>query len=123
LGASARKPAELCVPALRPPVGPTPTVTPTLACPDCTGGTGTPSATATPAPTATPPPLCGNGTIDPGEECDGSATTSCPVACTPLCQCAACGDGIVNQANEGATVSTPPPARAPASELRVPRRV
>ncbi len=91
----ARRPSELCVYAVQPPVGPTPTVTPTLACPDCTGGTGTPSATPT------PPALCGNGTIDAGEQCDGAAAGSpCPGACTALCQCPVCGDGMINQANE-----------------------
>ncbi len=97
----ARLPSELCVYAVRPPVGPTPTVTATLACPDCTNGTGTPSVTPTPAATPSPPPLCGNGTIDAGEQCDGSAAGSpCPGACTPLCQCPVCGDGVVDQPNE-----------------------
>jgi len=45
-------------------------------------------------------PLCGNGTIDAGEQCDGAADSACPGACTPLCQCATCGDGQINQPNE-----------------------
>jgi hypothetical protein len=47
------------------PGGPTPTAGPTPA----------PTAVATPTPTPRPtavPPLCGNGIIDPGEECDGA---------------------------------------------------
>jgi hypothetical protein len=88
----ARKPAELCVPALRPPVGPTATATPIA----------TPTSTTTPTPVATitPPPLCGNGTIDAGEQCDGAADGACPGSCTALCQCAVCGDGQINQPNE-----------------------
>jgi hypothetical protein len=66
----AKKPAELCVAALRQPTGPTPTPTP--------GG---------PTPTATPPPLCGNGTIDPNEECDGLLAPTCPGMCQPNCAC------------------------------------
>src|SRR6266404_6431536 len=107
----ARRPSELCVYAVQPPVGPTPTVTPTLACPDCTGGTGTPSATPT------PPALCGNGSIDAGEQCDGAAAGSpCPGACTALCQCPVCGDGVVDQPNEecdGADAPTCPGACQP----------
>ena len=53
-------------------------------------------------------PLCGNGSPDPGEECDtGSASETCDADCTR----AVCGDGTVNaKANEecdagGATAS------------------
>ncbi len=49
--------------------------------PECSGG-GTP----TPTPTATPS-NCGNSTVDPGEECDGSDDASCPGECTPDCFC------------------------------------
>jgi hypothetical protein len=94
----ARKPFELCVPALRPPVPSTPTVTPTLACPNC--ATGTPTGTPTPVATPTPPALCGNNAIDPGEECDGTAGGPCPGSCTILCQCPVCGDNMINQPNE-----------------------
>ena len=64
-----RKPAELCIPALQAPVLPTPT------------------PAATPSPTATPPPLCGNGTIDAGEECDGVLAPTCLGTCQPDCTC------------------------------------
>jgi hypothetical protein len=93
LTVDARRPNELCVPALRPPVPPTPTVTPELPT-----ATPTPSVTV-PLPTATPPLGCGNGVVDAGEQCDGAAG-ACPGSCTPLCQCATCGDGLINQPNE-----------------------
>ncbi len=43
-------------------------------------------------PTPTPTPvLCGNGSIDAGEDCDGSSAAACPGFCTASCQCpAAC---------------------------------
>jgi hypothetical protein len=68
----ARKPAELCVAGFR-TGGPAPTPTP--------------AATATPTPTATPPPLCGNGTLDPNEQCDGPLSLACPGTCQPDCAC------------------------------------
>jgi cysteine-rich repeat protein len=38
---------------------------------------------------------CGNGTVDPGEECDeGGPSATCDADCTP----ARCGDGLVNTA-------------------------
>jgi len=76
----ARKPYELCVPALR---GPTPT--PTLVCPDCEHGT--PTGTPTPVVTPTPGPLCGNGVVDAGEECDGLLSTCTNGACQSDCSC------------------------------------
>jgi len=51
-------------------------------------------------PAIQPPPNCGNNVIDGGEQCDGSMTGSCGGACRPNCQCAACGDGQINQPNE-----------------------
>src|SRR6185369_8617408 len=47
----------------------------------------TPAATATPTPSPTPPPLCGNGTIDTAEECDGALAPTCPGMCQPNCAC------------------------------------
>jgi hypothetical protein len=73
----------------------TPTPTPTITV------TPTPTATktATPTPTVTATPgLCGNGVIDPGEDCDtvgagntcaNASNTSAAFACNPTtCQCA-----------------------------------
>jgi len=68
----ARKPAELCVAGFRTD-GPLPTPTP--------------AATPTPTVTATPPPLCGNGTLDPNEQCDGPLSLACPGTCQPDCAC------------------------------------
>jgi hypothetical protein len=45
------------------------------------------------------PETCGDGRIDPREECDGRAADACGGACTSVCTCAppppACGDGAV----------------------------
>jgi pimeloyl-ACP methyl ester carboxylesterase len=32
-------------------------------------------------------PLCGDGIIEPGEQCDGTADAACPGACATNCQC------------------------------------
>ena len=32
-------------------------------------------------------PFCGDGTVDPGEQCDGSDDAACPGACGPTCTC------------------------------------
>jgi cysteine-rich repeat protein len=44
-------------------------------------------------------PLCGNGTVDPDEECDQGASNSdtVPGACRSNCRSARCGDGVVDQ--------------------------
>ncbi len=31
--------------------------------------------------------VCGDGTIDPGEQCDGTADTGCPGMCNAKCAC------------------------------------
>jgi hypothetical protein len=64
-------------------VTPTPTVTPTQ-----TGGppptaTATPTGGPTPTATITPGSNCGNGTIDPGEECDPTAPVGSGESCHP----------------------------------------
>ncbi len=90
----------------------TPTTTPTVtltATATLTAGitvTPTPTRTATPTKTTTPtptvtstPPACGNGVIDPGEDCDpaggpatscqGASNTSAAFTCNAVtCQCA-----------------------------------
>ena len=41
-------------------------------------------------------PLCGNGKLDPDEECDlGVGHNSNEGACTLMCKHAVCGDGLV----------------------------
>ncbi len=57
--------------------------------PECNGAIApTPTPMATPGPTSTPSD-CGNATIDPGEECDGSDDALCPGFCQPDCTCGA----------------------------------
>lgn len=66
------------------------------------GGSGgvssTTSATATTGATASgtggAAAVCGDGTTDPGEECDDGANNSDTGACTKACKKAACGDGF-----------------------------
>ena len=41
------------------------------------------------------PPACGDGVVDPGEECDAGAANSDSGACTTSCTNATCGDGLV----------------------------
>ncbi len=43
----------------------------------------------------TPSETCGDGKIDPGEECDDAVLNSNTAACTLLCQKAECGDGLL----------------------------
>ncbi len=68
----AKKPRELCVPAQRGPVLPTPTVTPTP------GG-----------------PFCGDGLVNqPSEECDGLLSLCTNGTCQPNCACPAVCDPL-----------------------------
>lgn len=39
-------------------------------------------------PSGACPPDCGDGDLDPGEECDGQADAACPGKCQPDCSCA-----------------------------------
>jgi hypothetical protein len=46
---------------------------------------------------------CGNGHLDPGEQCDGRAHGACPGRCTAICTCArprTCGDGKLQKGEQ-----------------------
>ena len=45
--------------------------------------------------TTGPAPVCGDGAVDPGEQCDDGANNSDSGACTTACTQAVCGDGLV----------------------------
>ncbi|MEZ4453259.1 MAG: DUF4215 domain-containing protein [Nannocystaceae bacterium] len=53
------------------------------------------SSSSTTAETTTSAGVCGDGNLDPGEECDDGNDDEAD-ACTNTCTNAACGDGIVN---------------------------
>lgn len=63
----------------------TTTVAPTTTAPT----TGTTDATTSPAPT------CGDGVVDPDEDCDLGAENSNSGACTMMCNPAVCGDSLL----------------------------
>ena len=92
------------VPTGAPPTGPTmgptdtpvvptetPVVTPTSA---PTGPTNTPTASPTPPPQA----CCGNGIVEPPEQCDDGAATNNNIygACMENCRFPVCGDGVIH---------------------------
>jgi len=52
-----------------------------------------------PETTGAPDPVCGDGTVDPGEECDEGPANADDGACTSACRLPVCGDGFV-QAGE-----------------------
>jgi len=54
--------------------------------PDLLGARGVPTCAA-PDPCES---ICGNGVLDPGEECDGAADLACPGACLADCTCGTC---------------------------------
>jgi cysteine-rich repeat protein len=45
-------------------------------------------------------PYCGDGNVDPGEECDDGALNGTPNHCTSSCKLPGCGDGVVDQGEE-----------------------
>ncbi len=56
--------------------------------------------TRTPASAETLSESCGNGILDPDEECDHGAQNSDSSACLSSCRLATCGDGYINPAYE-----------------------
>ena len=58
-----------------------------------TGSTG--GSTDSDPTTTDDPPTCGDGQVDPGEECDWGMGNSEEAGCTPDCELAKCGDGLV----------------------------
>jgi hypothetical protein len=59
-------------------------------------------------------PFCGNGHLDPGEQCDQGASNSdtAPGACRTSCKNAACGDGVTDpgeQCDQGTSNSDTAP--------------
>jgi cysteine-rich repeat protein len=86
----------------------TPSSTNTIVSRDATmspaiSGTVTPPAVETLDPTLPPCPAptaaCGDGSLDPGEQCDDGNTVSCD-GCNASCQVEACGNGKVECAEE-----------------------
>jgi cysteine-rich repeat protein len=69
---------------------------------DCEMGTGTSGGdgeTGTDE-TGEPTPACGNGQVEPGEECDMGIFNGAGGPCTILCTDPACGDGMVQPGKE-----------------------
>lgn len=81
------------------------------------GGSGSGSDTASASGPTMPGPLCGNGAIDPGEDCDGAelagescesrgfadGTLLCSEQCgfdEHLCNTPGCGDGVVDEGEQ-----------------------
>jgi cysteine-rich repeat protein len=64
---------------------------------DTTGGDATTAPTG--APTTGDGGACGDGVVDPGEDCDDGEANGEAAACTPACRLPACGDGLL-QAGE-----------------------
>ena len=57
--------------------------------------TSTSEASTTDNTTGPPPPVCGDGTVDPDEECDDGPANADDAACTADCKTNICGDGLV----------------------------
>ena len=68
--------------------------------------TADPTTAASPQPTesdgttALPPPLCGDGNLDPGEQCDLGPQNANDGPCTLECAFAKCGDGFIHPGEE-----------------------
>ena len=64
--------------------------------PETTDLTTTSTSSTAPGPTTDDPaPACGDGVLDPGEECDDGANNADYGPCTTACSTANCGDGFV----------------------------
>jgi len=75
-----------------------PTTTTTGVATTTTGATTTSPTThesTTGDPTTAADPVCGDGNVDPGEECDDGASNADDAACTSACKQATCGDGLL----------------------------
>lgn len=59
--------------------------------------TSTSDGSASTASTEAIPPTCGDGKVDPDEECDEGPANSDEGACTAACNVAVCGDGHVQK--------------------------
>ena len=68
---------------------------------DPTTGDATTTAATDTASSSGAGPVCGDGQIDPGEECDDAANNADDAACTAGCKTAVCGDTLVLQGVEG----------------------
>ncbi|MBK8266273.1 MAG: hypothetical protein IPK80_33720 [Nannocystis sp.] len=60
-----------------------------------TSSTTTESTTEEPTTTTAADPVCGDGNVDPGEECDNGESNADDAACTSACKLATCGDGLI----------------------------
>ena len=60
----------------------------------------TTASTATDATTTGPAPVCGDGNVDPGEDCDAGPDNGDDKACTSTCANNVCGDGLVLAGSE-----------------------
>ena len=71
---------------------------PTTGSPTATTSGDVPSGTTYASPGTfgiDPPPFCGDGALDPGEECDLGVENADNGVCTLTCKTATCGDGLV----------------------------
>jgi hypothetical protein len=95
-----------------------------LSTPPTVTGTVTPAATVVQNPSLVPcrVTVCGNGTLDPGEQCDDGANNGMNKACLRTCEWNVCGDGqicsdpntcgkegptVLEQCDDGALNGTP----------------
>ena len=68
--------------------------------------TGPVTATDTSSSSGPPPPVCGDGKLDPGEDCD-DANADDTDDCLSTCVVAACGDGVVQAGVEACDDGNP----------------
>ncbi|MFY0535322.1 DUF4215 domain-containing protein [Nannocystis pusilla] len=60
---------------------------------------GEPTSSSSTSTTSAPEPFCGDGQLDPGEQCDDGNDDDAD-ACRSDCQPATCGDGVVQRGVE-----------------------